>query len=98
MLRKQTSCHNFRNTIVERNIWSCDPFIEPGDRHLVGPLDVPKRRRTARRHDSGRGLVVLEDVQAERTIEDRFPEWQRRQTSHANSVVCGDDLGLNRAV
>ena len=73
MFRKEVSCHSFRNTIVERNIWSCDPFIEPGDRRLVGPLDVPKRRRTVRSHDAGRGLVVVEDVQAERTIKDRLP-------------------------
>ncbi len=33
--------HNFRDAIVKSDIRTNNPLVEPGDRHLVGPLDMP---------------------------------------------------------
>ncbi len=59
---------------------------------------VTQRRSTTRRHNTGRGLVVLADVQAEGTIKDRLPQRQRGQTRYANRLVCRDDFRFHRAV
>ena len=59
---------------------------------------VTQRRSTTRRHNTGCGLVVLVDIQAESPIKDRLPQRQRRQPRYTDRVVCRYDFGLNRAV
>ena len=40
-----------------------DPFVDPAYRNTMRAPNVAQRRSTTRRHDSGRGLVVLVDFQ-----------------------------------
>ena len=55
---------------MEIDIWPRNPLVEPGDRDSVCSADVTQGGRTASTHDTGRGLVVLVDLQDYRAVED----------------------------
>ena len=95
MFRKNVSRHYIGHAIMKIDIWSRDPLVEPGDRDAVCTADVAQGGRTASTHDTGRGLVVLVDLQDYKAIEDAFPHRECGQARRPDRVVRTYNFGLN---
>ena len=80
---------------MELDIWSRSPLVEPSDRDSVCSADVTQGGRTASTHDTGRGLVVLVDLQDYGAVENSFPQREGGQARRPDRVVRTYNLGLN---
>ena len=63
MFCEDINCHHIRHTVLQIDIWSNNSLMEPCDRNTMGSLNMAKGWGTTRAHNTGRGLVVLIDIQ-----------------------------------
>ena len=69
MFGKNVCRHHIGHTIVKIDVWTCNPLMEPGYRNAMRSSDVTQGKGTARTHDTGRGLIVLVDLEDYGAIE-----------------------------
>ena len=69
--------------------------MEPGNRNAVRSADVTQGRGTARTHDTGRGLIVLVDLEDYGAVKKSLPQREGRQARRPDRVVRTYYFGLN---
>ena len=95
MFGKNVSRHHIGHTIVKIDVWTCNPLMEPGYRNAMRSSDVTQGRGTARTHDTGRGLIVLVDLEDYGAIENLFPQREGGQACRPDCVVRTHNFGLH---